>query len=420
MHIIADSSIGIGVHGILCIWLCLLQGLRYHTADMARKRAENRKQQVELWGTINYLRTSSQPIDNTSRILSDNNQSYYDEYGDFNGSGVSWGNMRMKHDPCGDHWPDFLLPKMLLFLLGASSVVISTYFRFHDDSTVDEDLLIEYHDIYAITYLLQIFILSIWVGMIIRAALKTGKALRNEPFLSTRPAQLAFRILMSMLILGATSVFILFSADICSLIKECESTQRFIEVPGSKDSDRLIYWNSRDYTWGESRHILIQIMIRVALYAKQRVPYIGTAASLGAGEILFITVSTLTIAFIFLPSTDFILNSDHPHIAEKRENNGLIHKENQRRDKRALITLSRYTHTWRVFPCPIDRHQKPTPRKLNTVDHYELDRNFQLTSNKWGPGTIYKNNYTAVFCIETALWLLECSWQTCKFNNIPF
>ena len=99
MHIIADSSIGIGVHGILCIWLCLLQGLRYHTADMARKRAENRKQQVELWGTINYLRTSSQPIDSASRILSDNNQSYYDEYGDFNGSGASWGNVKMKHDP---------------------------------------------------------------------------------------------------------------------------------------------------------------------------------------------------------------------------------------------------------------------------------------------------------------------------------
>jgi hypothetical protein len=409
MHISADSLIGIGIHGILCLWLCLLHGLRYHTAEMARKRGENQKQQLEVQKSINFLRHSGHPSYSTNKPLSDDVLSYYDEYGDFHGTGTSSTIFRMKHDPCGDHWADFLLPKVFFFFVGVSSVVISAYYRFSEGPSGNSHSMVQSHSIYAASSLLQLLVLFIWVTSIIRAALKTGAALRKEPFLSTRPAQLAFRILMSMIILGATSLVILFSADVYAFIKEWES--------GSRDETGLNYQNSKDYTLGVRSPVSVDILLRVASYAVRRLPYIGTAASLGSGEILFITVSTLTVAFIFLPSTDFILNFDNHHATMRKENGELIHKENQRRDKRFILTLSRYTHTWRVFPSPIDRRPKPLQKRLNSVEHYEINKNLQLISNRWGSGTIYKDNYVAVFCVEIALWLIECAWQTCKLNN---
>ena len=42
-RVLADALFGVRVHGSLFLWLCLLQGLRYHTADIARKRARQRR-----------------------------------------------------------------------------------------------------------------------------------------------------------------------------------------------------------------------------------------------------------------------------------------------------------------------------------------------------------------------------------------
>ena len=151
---------------------------------------------------------------------------------------------------------------------------------------------------------------------------------------------------MSMIVLGAASFVILFSADLCSLIKQWNSNQDFVESPNAKD--RLIYHNSRD--WGRMSNS-IDILYRVVFHLKERVPYV-TTSNIGPGSLLYITVSTITVAFIFLPSTDFILNLDH---RREKDNGDLRQRENQRRDKRTIITLSKHTHTWRIFPLPIDR-----------------------------------------------------------------
>ena len=258
---------------------------------------------------------------------------------------------------------------------------------------------------------MQILVLVIWVVLVIRAALKTGKALRKEPFLSTRPAQLVFRILMSMFFLAAASFIIRFSVDVSWRLRNWEDNQHFINASGCKDNNEFQYRKSGSFACGSSSGVSMDILFRIAMHAKLRITYINTAASLGAGKILYETVCTLIIAFIFLPSRKDL---NHRKM-EKAESGELIGRENQRRDKRHVVSLGKNTHTWRVFPMPIDKERATLLQRQNLVDHFEVDKHLQLTSNKWGPGTIYENIYTPVFCIETALWLLECSWQTCTF-----
>jgi len=417
MRIIADTMIGIGIHGVLCLWLCLMQGLRYHTAEMARKRAENQKKQLQVRSAISYLSSSVQSTDSTYGSLSGKNIfDFYDEHGDFDGNGrTSWVNLRLKHDPCGDNWPDFLLPKLFLFAIGVSSVLVSTLSRFPDEThhALGSFSLIQYHDIYTASSLLQTIVLGFWAILIFRAALKTGEALKMEPFISTRPVQLAFRILMSMIMLGAASVIIMFSAHINSLNQQWISKQHSPQTQGLRGSDSPFHGESKNYT----TYSAIKVIFRVILHVSERIPYVGTASCLGPGEIFFFTVSTLTVAFIFLPSTDFILSSDS-YLMEEQDDSGkeisaVVHRRYQRREKRMVVTLARYTHTWRIFPLPIERHRNLLPKKINSAEHYQLDGYFfRYHSNIFGPGTIYKENYIAVFCIETALWLLECSWQT--------
>lgn len=282
-------------------------------------------------------------------------------------------------------------------------MVASAYFEYCDGSMIGINTFSQYQGIYAISTLIQIVTVAIWILLIMRAALKTGEALRKEPFLSTRPAQLVFRILMSMLFLAATSVIVLSVRDMHSF---------YLDYSGYNDYS-LIYNSGKDS---------VGMLFRVMLHVNQRIPYISTSATVGAGEILFVTVCTLTLSFIFLPSTEFILSTDYHQVSVNNDIDRLVQKENQRRDKRTVIGLGRNTHTWRAFPSPIERHGNSIFHKTKMarfVEHYEVDKHLQLTLNQWGPGTIYKNNYTAVFCIETALWLLECSWQTCKSSFYP-
>jgi hypothetical protein len=47
-HIAADATIGIGVHGILFVYLCLFHGFRFHTATVSKKRADHQRQILQL------------------------------------------------------------------------------------------------------------------------------------------------------------------------------------------------------------------------------------------------------------------------------------------------------------------------------------------------------------------------------------
>jgi hypothetical protein len=63
---------------------------------------------------------------------------------------------------------------------------------------------------------------------------------------------------------------------------------------------------------------------------------------------------------------------------------------------------------------PIERRKQTTQQKPKSNGGYEIDKHFIKIKNAGGRGTIYENNYIPIFCVETALWLAECSWQTCK------
>ena len=235
--------------------------------------------------------------------------------------------------------------------------------------------------------LLQILVLAIWVILIIRSALKTGKALRKEPFLSTRPAQLVFRILMSMIILAAASFIIRFAVDISWRLRNWEVNQHFIDASGCEDDNEMIQSKKSENfeCWGNN-HISMNILFRSAMHAKLRITFINTATNLGAGKILYVTVCTLIVSFIFLPST--YLN---PLKVERIESGELIGREYQRGDKRYLLSLGKNTHTWRVFPMPISKEGTTLRQRQHFVDHLEVDKYLQLKSNQWGAGTIYKN-----------------------------
>jgi hypothetical protein len=394
MHVIADSLIGIGVHGVLCLWYCLFHGLRFHTADLARKRADNQKRILELRRTRKYLADQAQINYQTSDTATDFVTSYYDEFGDIDGTGtIGMANLRMKHDPFGDNWADFIFPKLLLFLIGAGSVVATGIYRF--PASIEESSIEivsqnpQHHSVFVATSLAQIIILGFWIILIIRSVLKTGAVLRKEPFLSTRPAQLAFRILVNIIVLGVASVVIPFLFDVIILIGKWNAEQRQLQLSLSARG-----------------HTMMGILLKVVLHVTERFPYSGTAAGLGPGELIYITSCTLVVAFIFLPSTTYFdLESDGRNEPKQ---------ERQRNDKRSVVTLARYTPTWRVFPLPIEIHFYSASSILRAHEVFQVKKNFQHYANAVGRAMIYKENYTPVFCVETALWLLECCWQTCK------
>jgi len=421
MRFIADSSVGIGFHSILGLWLCLLEGLRYHTAKSARKRAEHQKQILELRRATKFLASSGVPRYSSIESPSEQLTSYFDEFGDLHNAGPSaWTNLRLEHDMCGDGWADFILPKFFLFLLGACAVIVSSLARFSysamDDSvmpdgvlerfSVDTSFFIEHRRVFVISSVVQIAILGLWAFLIIRAALKTGRLLRKEPFLSTRPAQLAYRVLMSILVLGVASLLLPVFTEMFSVANEYSTTSHAPNFHGD-----LQPTSASEYYFNEDTKSLYTMLMTIVINVMQRFPYSGSAASLGPGEIVYCTIVTLVVAFIFLPSTSFIRDEDHNPIVIDADG---VPEENQRRDKRDVLTMSKYTHTWRAFPMPIERHKKMKNTKVKSVKGYQLDKKFRDIKNDIGRGTIYKRNYIPLYCVETALWLAECSWQTCK------
>eukprot|EP00557_Chaetoceros_sp_GSL56_P006505 CAMPEP_0176504310 /NCGR_PEP_ID=MMETSP0200_2-20121128/15861_1 /TAXON_ID=947934 /ORGANISM="Chaetoceros sp., Strain GSL56" /LENGTH=1635 /DNA_ID=CAMNT_0017903725 /DNA_START=200 /DNA_END=5107 /DNA_ORIENTATION=- len=424
LHIIADSLIGIGFHSVLCLWLCLIEGLRYHTATAARKRAMHLKEILELRRATQFLAKEGASKYNSIDSPSHHLTSYFDEFGDLHGSGPSaWMNLRLKHDPFGDGWADFLVPKLFLFIMGICTVIFTSYFRFFSTDvtntgifhsillrfSIDPPFLKDDYFVFTISSSVQFIILALWALLIIRAAFKTGAILRKEPFLSTRPAQLAYRVLMSILVLGVTSFVLPFSVDLLSFFKEWSTMRNSASSIDMKGNATLIYETSSECYLNQNKMTVVKLMMTILLHATHRFPYCGTALSLEPGEIIYVTCVTMIVAFIFLPSTSYILDEDNQTVESKPDHHW---DENQRRDKRDVLTMSKYTHTWRAFPMPIERHEQTIKNKVKSVESYQIGKNFENMTHELGRGTIFKCNYVPVFCVETALWLAECSWQT--------
>lgn len=129
-------------------------------------------------------------------------------------------------------------------------------------------------------------------------------------------------------------------------------------------------------------------------------------ATSAPGKILYLTVAIISVAFIFLPP---LIHDAEKETEDSSTNLSSNKQENQRRDKRMVITLAHYTHTWRIFPCPLQKIRFQIGK--NSLDCFQIDQNFRYHKSSFGRGAIYRSNYVPVFCVEIALWLLECSWQ---------
>lgn len=393
VHAAADCIIGVGVFGILMILHCLFHGLRYHTADVTRRRAKQQRQVLELRRVANYMAktdSSTNPAteDATSRYIAD----YYETYGDVDGNGYSALDSRLRHDPCGHDWPDFLLPKLLLFFVSITSVIMASVYRFPVATTrfMSQEQLHHYNKIYITSSFIQLFVAFMWMVLICRQAMRTGWMLRKEPFLSTRPAQLAYRICVSILFLALVALVVPFFVDLYVL---CEKWTFHGGADEDDIPDDLVIEDQEMF-----ERSTIDVMLSVLAKVSERFPYSGTAASIGPGKIVYATVCGLIAAFIFLPSAEVSNRRNRPSGSADMFSTLAL---DRKRDKRLVVTLARYTQSWRIFPLPI--------QKVSLATSLLKDVSFKLGPSE--RSLTFFGRYTPVFCLEVACWLLEASWQ---------
>jgi hypothetical protein len=394
VHLIANIMTGIGVHGVLMMWLCLVQGVRYHTASFARRRAKHQRQLLDLRRAAKYLVKSENGNHGTDEYMAN----FFDQFGDVDGS-RSAGSLaiRLKSDPFGDSWADFLLLKLLWLTVGVTAVVMTAVSRFPTSidsvAPLTQARVHRLNALYVAGSVIQLIVMLVWVFLILRNTFLTGAKLRKEPFLSTRPAQLAYRVLLGMLILGVGALIVPLLIDLYALAEKWTLGQK-TDMNG-------------DFQ-GKDQSRLLNILLKILQNASQRLPYSGTASSIGPGKIVFVTTIALVSAFIFLPSRPYYEDealkkegSRHAIGDEKAFSLALLERMRQRRDKRLAIGLARQTHTWRAFPLPI----KKTP----VASKHLSESSFQLSRSE--RSAAYFNRYIPVFCVEIACWLLEASWQ---------
>lgn len=452
---IADTCAGIGIQGVLFCWLCLIHSLRYHTATIARKRAEQQRQ-ILLLQKVAEMRAASydaklHPEQHEYAVAS-----YYDQYGDVDGmASIAASYLRLKSDPCGSDWADFLLMRLLLLLLGISTVVLTAFTRFPESiGWTDENSLEECNKIYVISSLVQLVIMTVWVLLIWWNTIVTGDRLKKQPFLSTRPAQLAFRVLFSIQLLGLIAVAFPYVVNMNGLIHKWfldtglyynhDSNTTSATTTDDEMDDAVIADDDIKYTTGVGDDTWSFIdtnsafgkLFAIMLHATKRMPFADTAAAIGPGTLIYITISCLSAAFVFLPPAYFY--------EEGNSSGGLVASPSDRsfsQDKRRIVTLARKTHTWRVFPLPIERLAKVARVKPLSQEElfermtranfaYGNDNSMYTSVRSIEQGPIHQDDlkygdyaklskrdkemglYTPVFCLELACFLLECSWQS--------
>ena len=293
--------------------------------------------------------------------------------------------------------PNQQLPKFLLLCLGVGSIWLTAYTRFHftSDATkeVSQKSLDAANSTYLLAYLVHFSILLFWLALIFRSSMRTGEKLRREPFLATRAAQLAYRVLFVHVTLGFLTLALVSFVWMEDILKQWKGGEGSSESPYGSDSGTIMdFW--------------LQTMERIL----QRFPYSGTASSVGIGRIFFATTSILIAAFIFLPhdlrddlEQDF---SDDNGAKLNREEH-----QRQRRDKRAVVSLVAGTHTWRVLPLPVER-TSAVVRMMLPKRFYQLYMNGKKDyENMQEGGIVCMGHYIPVFCVELACWLHEASFQ---------
>jgi hypothetical protein len=529
LHTLADTISGVGVQGLLFVWLCLMEGLGFHTAKMTSKRAQQQQAVMERRKAAAYLAQQSQssntvtggrvggghtdgvadpppldplpgmspntvlPLNGNGRLAfaatksggskrnmngqpkgheRDHTLTFCETFGDVDGN-LSAGSIqvRMKHDLFNCDL-EFLLPKLLLLLAGLATVVLtasarypecdigSPYHQLRGDSICRQDTLQRYTATYAAGSFAQLGVTGLWVVLIVLATILSAEKLRKQPFISTRPAQLAFRVLVGMLTLGCVAVLIPLLLDLYRDVEKWmpyhghhhngnnEDSSASLDskncggnssVHCDADASQVTFNTSTESAAQGDAWSLVNTLLRLATRASRRFPYIGTASSIGPGKIIYMTVCCLDAAFIFLPSSYFYeqrklgrdkdkdmlstpsyqRSTDTDHATEESS-----HKSGQElerhflKDKRFVVTLTRKSHTWRILPLPIGRFKSLTKKRrqhlLLTMGDLSsaLQNDFRLYPHPANRFLATFGKYSAVFCLETACWLCEASWQS--------
>jgi hypothetical protein len=385
LHIIADATLGIGVQGILLVYLCLFEGLKYHTAVRSKRRAESQRKALQLRRAIKHVEcgTKEQNMSSPTAV-----EDYYKEFGDTDGSAFTY-HLRLPNDPFADGWADFLLPKIFLWIVGGLSVTVAAYCRFFPDGFLGAGC--DYATIelvYFVSGMVHVLTILVWVYLIVHATGVTGEALRQEPFLGTRPAQLAFRVLFAHAALVVTALAVSFILYIGHLRRDWHGNDVEMTVDQGEKSDAGLLKN--------------------AIYGViTQFPYSGTASTVGFGRLLCVTVEVLITAFIFLPAhtMDSVEEDDgDEHTGIELRN---IHKN--KRDKRLVVHLAKESKTWRIFPCPIQRFDNSSSPLRDNM--YQIYKDLHTGRETQDRGLVSIGPYTPVFCAELAAWLNEASWQ---------
>jgi hypothetical protein len=353
---------------------------------------------LELRRAAKYVATSGHPASPTDDGVSDYIKDYFDRFGDVDGSASS-AFLLLPNDPCSDGWVDFLFLKLLLLLVGIASVVGTAYCRFPPTDPNAEEMT-EYmiHRLkwaYIFCIVVQFLTLIVWMFLILVASVDAGTKLRHEPFLSTRPVQLAYRVLLAHISLGITVLVVPTATNFSQIMNKwtLSASAGHVGTISNDDSSRL------------------EIAIRALSGIARHFPYSGTAASVGSGKVLFATVSILITAFIFLPAHILDEDDDEKHNGISRTvlNDKIYEQRRLRRDKRLVVNLAKHSKTWRVFPLPIKQSAVSTTTLQD--DTFQLYSDMHTDESTKERGIVSIGPYTPVFCLELACWLNEASWQ---------
>ena len=171
----------------------------FSTAKISRRRFDQHRRVLELLKATRHISPADDVVDDEWGQV----KRYYQQYGDVDGGGTSFSMaLRMKHDFYSDSILEFILPKLSLLILGLVASIAAAASRFprSESSSLSEreelnpDRLGRASNIYVLSSIMQIIVQIIVCLYIVYTSLVTGERLRREPFLSTRPAQLAFRV----------------------------------------------------------------------------------------------------------------------------------------------------------------------------------------------------------------------------------
>ena len=358
LNMIAEASSGAGIQGCALIYLCLVQGFRYHNGTRSKRRAELQRKALQLRRAAKMLsdgKDDHKDFIHSPRIV----QNYYEEVGDTDGITFT-GNLRLPSDPCADGWADFLLPKMPLLLIGVLSTIVTSFSRPSNSK------------LYVIGTIVYTITLSIWVFLALVALYQTGERLKREPFLGTRPAQLAYRILFAHSGLAIVGIGV-------------ESLTYLRQLQGSME--------------------LGSIATMISEGDRSMVPPENVSFPGMFGRLVCLTVQVAITAFIFLPPHTMDIEED-----DENELTDLQIKNKNRRDKRLVVPLAKDSRTWRIFPCPIQNcdYVGLNPFQDNT---FQIYKDFHTEKNTQQRGLVSIGPYIPVFCAELACWLNEASWQ---------